>query len=115
MTDYFPFELGNEEQYTITVDLESDKLYPKYSDFFEHFGYEGNGECWQGHIIQILEKEDPGLLHQIEFDSEGSAFYAVAQDEETQIKFVTILAPIFSDLDKLGEWVSQADGERIDD
>ena len=59
MTNYFPFEIfDNDGQFTITASTESPELYPKYADFFEKHGYSGNGYCWEGHIVQILEKRN---------------------------------------------------------
>lgn len=58
MKDYFPFEIMNDDRNTIVASLESEKTFPKYYNFFKKYGYEGNGPCWEGHIIQILEKED---------------------------------------------------------
>ena len=115
MKDYFPFEIMDNGQHTIVVALESEKLFPKYYDFFAKHGYEGNGECWAGHIIQILEKEDAELLNHIDFDPEAGGFYAYADSKENQLRFVNVLAPIFADMNKLEEYVKVADRAKIDD
>jgi hypothetical protein len=116
MTNYFPFKIfDNDGQFTITASTESPELYPKYADFFEKHGYSGNGYCWEGHIVQILEKINPELLEHIDFDPEAGAFFANAASKEYQIKFVELLNPIFSDLTKLEEYVKKADRSRIDD
>ena len=113
---YYPFELQeNGGQYQIVANIESEDLYPKYYEFFQKHGYEGNGYCWEGHITQILEKLDKKLLSHIEFDPEAGAFFANADSKETQLKFVETLSPIFSDMKKLEEWVKKADRSRIDD
>jgi Immunity protein 51 len=112
----FPFkthELGG--RFAIVAETESAELYPKYAEFFEQFGYSGNGYCWEGHIVQILEKIDPELLLHIKFDPEAGAFYAYADAKENQLKFVELLGPIFSDLNQLKNYVDQADRSRIDD
>jgi hypothetical protein len=113
---YYPFELQEiGGQYQLVANIESADLYPKYYDFFQKHGYEGNGYCWEGHITQILEKLDKKLLSHIEFDPEAGAFFANADSKETQLKFVETLSPIFSDMKKLEEWVKKADRSRIDD
>lgn len=112
----YPFQvMNNEGKITILAVLESDDLFNKYYPFFEKHGYEGNGYCWQGHIIQILEKMDKELLDHIEFDPEAGAFYAYIDSKETQIRFINLLSPIFSDLGKLEEWVKSANRNRVDD
>ncbi|MFC0772569.1 Imm51 family immunity protein [Terrimonas alba] len=113
---YFPFELLDiEGHFQIVAPIESKDLYPKYYDFFQKHGYEGNGYCWQGHITQILEQLDKSLLKHIDFDPEAGGFYATADTKENQLKFVELLSPIFSDLRKLEEWIKKADRSRIDD
>ena len=116
MTNYYPFKISDTNgYYLIKAEVESPDLYPKYAEFFEKFGYSGNGECWAGHISQILEKLDPTLLGHIEFDPEAGAFFANADTKENQIKFVELLSPIFADMTKLEEYVKKADRSRIDD
>lgn len=115
MKDYFPFEIMDNGQHTIVAALESEDLFPKYYDFFAKHGYEGNGECWAGHITQILEKEDVGLLSHIDFDPEAGGFYAYADSKENQLRFVNVLAPIFADINKLEGYVKVADRAKIDD
>jgi len=113
---YYPFELQDfDGQHNIVANIESGDLYPKYYDFFQKHGYEGNGYCWEGHITQILEKLDKSLLTQVDFDPEAGTFFAIANSKESQIKFVELLSPIFSDMKKLEEWVKKADRSRIDD
>lgn len=116
LTDYFPFNVRNNDgQFSIIVETESPELYPKYADFFEKHGYSGNGYCWEGHITQILEKLNPELLQHIDFDSEAGAFFAYADTEANQLKFVKLLSPIFAEFTKLEEYVKKADRSRIDD
>jgi len=113
---YYPFELQEfDGQFNIVANIESEDLYPKYYDLFQKHGYEGNGYCWDGHITQILEKLDKSLLTQIDFDPEAGTFFAIAGSKESQIKFVELLSPIFSDMKKLEEWIKKADRSRIDD
>ena len=112
----YPFQvMDNSGQFTILATLESGELFDKYNSFFESHGYEGNGYCWEGHIIQILEQEDKELLAHIEFDPEAGAFFVYADSKETQIRFINLLSPIFSNLQKLEEYVKSADRNRIDD
>jgi len=112
----FPFKaIENNENFTIVAEIESEELLIKYLSFFEKFGYEGNGYCWEGHVIQILEKLDKELLNHVEFDPEAGAFYAYADSKETQDRFIGILNPIFSDLTQLEQYVKIADRNKIDD
>ena len=112
----FPFDISySGGRYVIAVELEGPRLYPTYYNLFKKYGYEGNGPCWEGHIRQILENKDPGLLSHLEFDTEADAFFAYADSRQTQQKFVDILSPIFSNLDDLGGWVKKANRSRIDD
>ncbi|MBL7787637.1 MAG: hypothetical protein JNM36_17150 [Chitinophagales bacterium] len=116
MTNYFPFKINdNDENFAIIVEIESAELYPKYVDFFEKYGYSGNGYCWEGHITQILEKLNPDLLQHIEFDPEAGTFFAYIDTKENQIKIVELLSPIFADLTKLEGYIKKADPSRIDD
>ena len=112
----FPFLLssyGNE--YSVVASIETDTLLSVYYPLFEKYGYVGNGVCWEGHIIQILEKEDVGLLDEIEFDPEAGAFHARFDSEDSQLRFVNVLSPIFSNLERLEKYVKAADPKRIDD
>lgn len=112
----YPFQvMENNEQFTILAPIENDDLFNKYYPIFEKHGYEGNGYCWEGHIIQILEKKDKELLNHIEFDPEAGGFYAYADSKATQIRFINLLSPIFSDLQKLEAFVISAERNRIDD
>jgi hypothetical protein len=112
----YPFETSDSDgQYSIIARIESSELFNKYNPLFERNGYSGNGYCWEGHISQILEKVDKALLSHIDFDPEAGAFYAYADSESTQQKFVKILTPIFTDLKKLEEYIKSADRSRIDD
>lgn len=105
----------NKEENKIEAFLYSKDLYPKYYDLFAKHEYEGNGYCWEGHIIQILEKEKPELLEHLEFDSEAMSFCVYCEDGESAILLLNILVPIFNDLTKLSELIRNADRERIDD
>lgn len=112
----FPFEPREMEgTYYVTANIEGEGLHPKYHEFFARHGYEGNGYCWEGHAAQILEALEPGLLEHIAFDSEGGTFFADADSEAAQMRFVQVLNPIFSDLEVLEEWVKKADRSRIND
>lgn len=116
MENTYPFRIAQDDgQFSIIADLESEDLLNKYYSFFEKHGYEGNGYCWEGHIIQILEKKDKELINQIEFDPEAGAFYAYADSMESQVKLINIISPIFTDLKQLEKYVLSADRDRIED
>lgn len=86
-----------------------------YVPFFESLGYSGNGVTWEGIVIHVLENIEPNLIDYIDFNSEGDAFYAVADSREAQLRFAELLSPIFSDLKKLEPFVKSADRSEIDD
>lgn len=112
MRNLAPFELINTDSFYIKAEVER---LPKYMELFYSYEYEPNGYCWEGHITQILEKENPDLLTHLTFDSEAGAFYVEADSEESQQSFIDALCPIFQDLQKLEEYISSADRSRIDD
>ncbi len=115
MTTYFPFQvIDNNGRFTIIVETESPELYPKYADFLRNTDIPVM-ILLGGHITQILEKINPGLLQHIDFDPEAGAFYAYADTKENQIKIIELLSPIFSDFTKLEAYVKTADRSRVDD
>lgn len=112
----YPFRLTQDsDQFTIMADLESEDLYAKYYPLFANYEYEGNGYCWEGHIIQILEKKDVELLDHLDFDPEAGAFFVYADTKETQLRFIQVVSPIFSNLEQLESYIKSADRSRIDD
>ena len=115
MTNYYPFDVKSDDNFTISVAIESDDILEKYGDLFEKYEYEPNGYCWEGHITQILEKEDEDLLDHLDFDPEAGGFYAYADSKENQLRFVEKLSPIFQNLKTLENYVKTADRDRIDD
>lgn len=110
--NYTPFEIYENGSFRIKAEVER---LPKHMELFINHEYEPNGYCWEGHIVQILEKENPDLLSHIEFDPEAGALYAEADSKQSQLEFVNTLSPIFQDLDKLEKYISSADRSRIDD
>ncbi len=110
---YAPFTIGNKNE--ITAFIENKPLYPHYKNLFEKYGFSGNGYSWEGIIVQILEKQDPELLKHVQMDPEAGAFFAYADSKLSQIAFVKILSPIFSDKKKLDAWLKKADHKRISD
>lgn len=115
MTKEYPFKIESDDNFTISVAIESDEILEKYGALFEKHGYEPNGYCWEGHIIQILEQEDEDLIDHLDFDPEAGGFYAYADSKESQLRFVEILSPIFQNLETLENYIKAADRDRIDD
>lgn len=112
----YPFEIFDDGgQITIMAPIENEDLFTKYYRLFEKHGYSGNGESWAGIIEQIIEKEDPELLDSIEFDPEAGAFYCSVDSKQTQMRFVELLSPIFSNLALLEKYLLSADRDRIYD
>lgn len=112
----YPFEIFEEGgQITIMAPIENEDLFTKYYGLFEKHGYSGNGESWAGIIEQIIEKEAPELLDAIEFDPEAGAFYCSVDSKLSQLRFVELLSPIFSNLTLLEKYLISADRDRIFD
>lgn len=109
----YPFQTRSGDHFVISAAVESGEILEKYGALFEKYGYEPNGYCWEGHIIQILEQE--GLLDHLDFDPEAGGFYAYADSEKTQLRFIEILSSIFQDLEALENYIKAADRDRIDD
>jgi hypothetical protein len=99
--NYSPFIVYNDGSYMIAAEIETKDLLEKFNPIFEKYGYSGNGYSWEGHIKQILEKENPALLNHIRFDPEAGGFYAFADGEESQLLFAKQLAGIFNNPGKL--------------
>lgn len=112
MNNYSPFDIYETEAFWIKAEV---KLLPNYMNLFIENEYEPNGYCWQGHIIQILEKVKPALLNHINFDPEAGCFYAYTDSKESQLDFVNTLSPIFQDLERLEGYIASVDRSRIDD
>lgn len=116
MDNTYPFEVTDQDgKYTIVAPLESEELFTNYYPLFEKYDYEGNGYCWEGHIVQILEKEDAELLDHLQFDPEAGAFFAYADSKEAQVRFINLVSPIFADLAQLEEYIKSADPDRVDE
>ncbi|MFD1145417.1 Imm51 family immunity protein [Larkinella insperata] len=116
MTNFAPFEIyENGGTFRIKAEIERLPEYLEYMELFASHDYEPNGYCWESHIIQTLEKENPDLLNHIEFDPEAGGFYAVADSKQSQLDFVNTLSPIFQDRSKLEKYIRSADRSRIDD
>lgn len=112
---YYPFIIYKDGTYMIAAEIESEALFNKYNPIFEKHQYSGNGYSWEGHIKQILQKEDPTLLKHLQFDPEAGGFYVFADSEKTQRQFADIVSRIFKDIPKLEQYLKTADREKIDD
>lgn len=113
--NYYPFRLSQDSHHSIIADIESPDLFDKYNPIFEKHHYSGNGYSWEGHITQILEKENPDLLQHISFDPEAGGFYAYADNEENQKRIALLLSKVFQDMKVLESYLQSADKSRIDD
>lgn len=111
MENFYPFTIGDEDSLPIMAEVE---MLPEYMELFGQYDYEPNGYCWQGHIVQILEKVNPDLLSHVEFDPEAGGFFAFADSTHYQLDFVKTLSPIFQDIDQLASYIASADRNRID-
>jgi hypothetical protein len=113
--NYDPFLIYKDGSYMIAAEIESKELFEKYNPIFEKYEYSGNGYSWEGHIKQMLEKENPSLLKHLQFDPEAGGFYVFADSEKTQRRFADIVSKIFKDIPKLEQYLKTADREKIDD
>jgi hypothetical protein len=110
----YPFSVYKAgSSFRIVAEIESEKLINQYLHFFEQNGYSGNGACWEGHIIQILEKNKPDLLRHLRFDSEAGAFVAETGSKRYVEIFLDILCPVFNDMARLEQVVQSADHSKI--
>ena len=112
---YDPFVIYKDGSYMIAAEIESKELFEKYNPIFEKYQYSGNGYSWEGHIKQMLQKENPTLLKHLQFDPEAGGFYVFADTEKTQRQFADIVSKIFKDIPKLEQYLKTADREKIDD
>lgn len=112
MANYSPFEIYDNDSFWIKAEVER---LSDYMGLFMEYDYEPNGYCWEGHIVQILEKINPDLLAYITFDPEAGCFYAYTDSKQHQLDFVNTLSPVFQDKEKLETYIASADKERIDD
>ena len=113
--DHYPFILYKDGSYMVAAEIESGDLYDKYNPIFEKYKYSGNGYCWEGHIKQMLQKENPSLLQHLDFDPEAGGFYVFADNEKSQREFANLVSKIFSDTNKLKSYLKSADRTKIDD
>ena len=112
---FHPFIVTNEDGYQIVAEIESEELFSLYNPLFIKHGYSGNGYCWEGHITQILEKEQPDLQNHMEFDPEAGLFFADVDTADNLYAIASLLSAIFTDLPKLEEYIETADRHLIDD
>ena len=113
--NYDPFVIYKDGSYMIGAEIESKELFDKYNSIFEKYEYSGNGYSWEGHIKQMLQKENSSLLKHLQFDPEAGGFYVFADSEKTQRQFADIVSKIFKDIPKLEQYLKTADREKIDD
>jgi len=112
----YPFLVSeDDDQITIQVATESDEIMGKYVPLFEEFTYSGNGYTWEGLIMQLLEKENPAILDEIEFDSEAGTFVAYTGSRTAQAEFIKTVVPVFKDPESLRPFLKQADRSRVSD
>jgi hypothetical protein len=112
---YYPFIIYKDGSHMIAAEIEHKDLFEKYSPIFEQYGYSGNGYSWEGHIKQILLKENPSLLAHLQFDPEAGGFYVFADSEKSQREFATTMSKIFKDIPLLVGYLKAADRSKIDD
>jgi len=113
--NYYPFIIYKDSSYMIAAEIESKELFEKYNPIFEKYEYSGNGYSWEGHVKQMLQKENSSLLKHLQFDPEAGGFYVFADSEKTQRQFADIVSKIFKDIPKLEQYLKTADREKIDD
>lgn len=101
------WENGN--YFIIYAPVESKPHFILFAPIFEKYAYDGNGYFWQNLITYILQELDKELLAHLEFDPELGSFFAYTKLHEMQLRFITLLNPIFSDLYLLEEYVKKVE------
>jgi hypothetical protein len=112
---YYPFIIYKDGSYMIAAEIEYGESFNKYRPVFEKYGYSGNGYSWEGHIKQMLQKENPSLLQHLQFDPEAGGFYVFADNEKNQRLFADFVSKIFKDIPKLEGYLKSADKSEVDD
>jgi hypothetical protein len=112
---YYPFVIYKDSSYMVAAEIESKDLFMKYNPIFVKYQYSGNGYTWEGHIKQMLQKDNPTLLKHLQFDPEAGGFYAFADSEKSQRQFAEFVSKIFKDISKLEQYLKTANRDKIDD
>ncbi len=81
---------------------------------FEAAGAEGNGYDWEVVLTKYLAKENPALLPQFKFDSEGSMFCAYGSDESALEEVGKSLELLIEDRRLLQEVIASVGPEEWD-
>ncbi len=73
-------------------------------------GHEPNGYFWQGVAEVVCASRAPQLVEQVEFDPEGSAFFAYASDPDPLRELGELLAEVANDSSVLASVIADARG-----
>jgi len=77
-----------------------------FFDILDEYELYSNGPCWEGIVEQILEKDIPEALHNVDFDSEADTFLMRFYDEDMQLKVAKHIHIICADESKLREYLT---------
>lgn len=112
-TEYFPFQISDDEEpYSLTITSDEGMF---YFELLANYALYGNGPCWEGLIIQILEKDMPEILDSIEFDSEADACLMYFESKRNLKKVAKHLHEICVDKSQFENYLKNIDRDRIDD
>ncbi|MGI4737941.1 MAG: Imm51 family immunity protein [Janthinobacterium lividum] len=114
MAETFPFTVQKVEavyldvphrHYSILVDVGQ----YEYAEFFEEYGYSGNGPSWAEHIHAILAVRDPELLNHLETEEKRATYLAYADSPAAVDRFMEVVRPIFADPEQLTAYFNQTE------
>jgi hypothetical protein len=81
---------------------------------FEEFGYYGNGYGWAGVARSAVRAHAPEIAGRIEYDPEGGAFVARAEDPKPLARLGSLLKQALSDRDFLRQLLRDGEPEWFD-
>ena len=111
MKTIYPFKIVSIDN---GITIMSNATTDNYFEVFEKHQYYGNGYCWESHIQQILENENPSLLKHIRFKAESDFFFASIDSTKNFNAIMKIIVPIFQDYEKLEKYIIAANRDKID-
>lgn len=113
--DYAPLTLGVfgrwRRTYSLALDLDD---VGAASSVFEAAGKYGNGHSWEGVARSAIREEAPELGGKIEFDSEGSMFWASAKQEEPLRRLGVLMSEAVRDHARLRRYLAAGDPDWFD-
>jgi hypothetical protein len=119
--NFYPFVAYNETLY-----IDNDSLFlvsaeinlkqsDEYNAIFVGNGYTNTGYSWEGHVKQILKKENPSLFRHVKsFESLTNNLYVYTDSKQAQRQIAGLLSRVFKNHDRLDHYIMTADKSKID-